>query len=58
MSAAMAQLLSRLLYGVPALDPVTFIAVPVLLGLVALLASWIPARRVTRVDPVSALRAE
>jgi len=58
LSAAMAQLLSRLLYGVPALDPVTFMAVPVLLGLVALLASWIPARRVTRLDPVSALRAE
>lgn len=57
-SAALSQLLSRLLYGVPPLDPVTFIAVPVVLGLVALLASWVPARRVTRIDPVGALRSE
>jgi predicted permease len=58
LAAALAQLLSRLLYGVPALDPLTFVGVPVVLGLVALLASWIPARRVTRIDPVGALRAE
>ena len=50
--------LSRLLYGVPTIDPVTFLGVPVVLGLVALLASWIPARRVTRIDPAGALRAE
>jgi macrolide transport system ATP-binding/permease protein len=58
LSAALAQLLSRLLYGVPALDPLTFLGVPLVLGLVALLASWIPARAVTRIDPVGALRAE
>jgi len=58
MAAGMSQLLSRLLYGVPAIDPVTFLGVPVVLGLVALLASWIPARRVTRIDPAGALRAE
>lgn len=57
-AAAAARLLSRLLYGVPPLDPVTFLGVPLVLGLVALLASWIPARRVTRIDPVRALRSE
>ena len=58
LSAGLSQLLSRLLYGVPALDPPTFLGVPVVLGVVALMASWIPARRVTRIDPVAALRAE
>jgi predicted permease len=58
LSAALAQLLSRLLYGVPPLDVATFVSVPVVLGLVAFLASWVPARRVTRIDPVGALRAE
>jgi putative ABC transport system permease protein len=57
-AAAGSQLLSRLLFGVTALDPLTFVAVPVVLGAVALLASWVPARRVTRIDPVGALRAE
>ncbi len=57
-SAALSQLLSRLLYGVPALDPLTFLGVPVVLGIVALAASWIPARRVTRISPVGALRSE
>ncbi len=57
-AAALSQLLSRLLYGVPALDPLTFLGVPVVLGLVALAASWIPARRVTRISPVGALRSE
>ena len=58
LSAALAQLLSRLLYGVPALDPLTFIGVPLVLGTVAVLASWIPARRASRVDPVAALRSD
>ena len=58
LAAAMAQLLSRLLYGVRPLDPVTFLGVPLVLGFVALVASWIPARRVTRIDPVRALRSE
>ena len=58
MAGLMAQGLSRLIYGVPALDPVTFIGTPVLLGLVALAASWIPARRATLVSPASALRRD
>jgi putative ABC transport system permease protein len=39
-------------------DPVTFAAVTVLLALIALIASWIPARRTLRVDPIAALRRE
>ena len=54
----LAQLLRGTLYGIRATDPFTFIMVPLVLGLVGLLASWVPARRATRVDPVEALRAE
>ena len=50
--------LASFLYGVAALDPAVFIAVPILLASVALAAIWIPARRASRVDPIQALRCE
>jgi ABC-type lipoprotein release transport system permease subunit len=52
------QVLSGLLFEVSARDPLTFVLVPAALGTVALLASWIPARRAVRVEPVAALRGE
>jgi ABC-type antimicrobial peptide transport system permease subunit len=57
-SALAAQILSSLLYGVRALDPATFVGVPLVLGAVAFAAAWIPARRASRVDPVTALRSD
>ncbi|QSQ26347.1 ABC transporter permease [Pyxidicoccus parkwayensis] len=57
-AAVLARSLSSLLYGVGELDAFTFGVVPLLLGAVALLASWLPARRALQVPPNEALRAE
>ncbi len=52
------RLMTKLLFNVQPGDPLTFLAVAALLGAVAVLASYLPGRRATRVDPVVALRAE
>ena len=53
-----ARLIASQLFGVPPTDLVTFVAVPLGLAVVAMLACWLPARRAARVDPVVALQAE
>jgi putative ABC transport system permease protein len=54
----MTRAIRSLLFDVPAVDPITFIGVVVVLSGAAILASWLPARRAARVDPVIAMRAE
>ena len=57
-AAAATRVMKELLFGVSATDPLTFGAVALLLGAVTLLASYIPALRATKVDPIVALRCE
>ena len=57
-AASLMRLLSSLLFGVNPFDPVTYAAVVAGLGLVALIATWLPARHATKIDPMVALRSE
>jgi putative ABC transport system permease protein len=58
LAVATGKILSGILYEVGALDPIAFTVAPLVLTIAALIATWLPARRATRVDPVQALRAE
>jgi predicted permease len=57
-AAGLSRLMSSLLYGITPLDPVTYVAVPLVLVTATALASYVPARRAASVDPVEALRVE
>ena len=57
-SLALTRVMKSMLFGVGATDPVTFVIMPLVLIAVALLASYLPALRATRVDPIDALRSE
>ena len=57
-SAGLSRLMASLLFNLSPVDPPTFIGVPVVLGLMALFASYVPAQRATRIDPAIALRGE
>jgi ABC-type lipoprotein release transport system permease subunit len=52
------RLMKSLLFGISPLDPFTYIAVPLMLGAAAALASYLPARRAASIDPVVALRTD
>ncbi len=57
-AVGMTRVIASFLFGVKALDPLVFTAVPLLLTAVAVFAAWLPARRATRIDPLEALRHE
>ena len=57
-SFGLTRLLTTFLFGVKLWDPLVFTVVPAILGAVALFAIWLPARRATRIDPITALRTE
>jgi putative ABC transport system permease protein len=55
---ALTRALDRLVYGISTTDTMTFVTLPLLLALIAMVASWLPALKATRVDPMTALRAD
>ena len=58
LAVATGRLVSGMLYNVGALDPLAFTIAPAVLAAAALLATWLPARRATRISPMAALRTE
>ena len=58
LAIALTRTLAKLLFGVSALDAVTFVAVAAAMALIAAAAIYLPARRATRIDPIIALRYE
>jgi predicted permease len=58
LAVATAKILSGILYEVGALDPIAFTVAPLLLAAAAFIATWLPARRATHIDPIQALRTE
>ena len=58
LALAISRLVGNFIYGVSPYDPLTYVSVTAILGIVALLACYFPARRATRVDPMIALRYE
>jgi ABC-type antimicrobial peptide transport system permease subunit len=57
-AAALTRVISEFLFGVNAIDPATYAAVSLILTAIALLATYLPARRASRVNPIIALRAD
>ena len=57
-AAMLTRYLEAMLFGITPVDPVTFVAAPVVLAVVALVACFLPARRATSIDPMVALRCE
>jgi putative ABC transport system permease protein len=57
-AAALTRAITAMLFGVSPADAATYVAVAMVLGVVVLIASWIPARKATRIDPLVALRQE
>jgi putative ABC transport system permease protein len=58
LSLGVGRIVSSILFQVSPLDPFAFTVAPALLALAALLATWLPARRATRISPMAALRTE
>ena len=58
LAVATGKLVSAMLYQVGALDPIAFILAPLILAAAAIVATWLPARRATRISPMAALRTE
>ena len=57
-AAGVTRVMASLLFNVSPVDPLTYIAVALLLAIATLLASYVPARRISRVDPAVAIRAD